>query len=373
MNPLQNHIYSIRHRFLRSDDTKCDKCKGGNFIYICPECHNELPARMMEEGAEIISVIGGPNSGKSHYIVALLHELRENGFEIGLTPTLLQVGENQRFHTSKLYNDAIEKLNKNKEWLDKTPEDRPSLPWIIRIDSTDPQIRGRQKPKKSIYLVFYDTAGEHFNNKDQMTQNANYLRQSKAVIVLLDTLSIPAIMEMLKDEYPEGNHTPFDTTWDALGNYITEAQEGEKDNQHLFQKPFAFVLSKFDVVLDHADDLGFQIQEFRDGRGRPIDKSYINGQREFDLTQVEKANEAIRNALESRNQWNHPNFSNWVWDQWEDDARFFGISAVGKTTVDEITKKPLVDQSGIHPYRVMDPLLWIMYKLGGFGFKTFNS
>lgn len=366
VTPEQKHVYSVRKKFGFLKDVSCDHCGAKNFIYVCPNCHNELPQKLVEEGADIISVIGGPQSGKSHYIVALLHELRENGFEIGLNATLQQVGQNKDWHTETMYKNAIDRLNNLQTVLDKTEINSFSLPWIIRIDSTNPQIRGKQEAKKSVYLVFYDTAGENFKDPQEIKKNANYLKQSKAVIVLFDTLSIQKIKECLEDAHEDtsasDSATPFEETWTALDNYIKEGNEDLKD------KPFAFVLSKFDVVLSHHDDLNFSIEGFVDAKGKAIDKSYINRKNKFNIKQVEDAHETITAALSDRDIWSKPKYPRFVEEYWGNNGRFFGISAIGSMP-DGYTIKA----GGITPYRVMDPLLWIMSKLGGFAFETIDE
>lgn len=359
----QRHVYYPRHRFLRKDDTSCDKCGGKNYDYVCPHCHNELPGKMIEEGAEIISVIGGPGSGKTHYIVALLQELRKTGHQIGLDATLLQVGDNTKFHTEELFKKQIDMLNKQNQVLDQTRKEAPQIPWIVRIDSTDPRVRGQQVPKKSIYLVFYDTAGEHFNNRKTIEQNAKYLSQSKAVIVLFDTLSIPQIKSFLKQDVKASS---FEDTWEALKNFIGEGKNNELSNEQLKQKPFAFVMSKFDVVLANTKRLQFLPQGFLDENDIPLDNSYKGkprDQRAFDLSTVTNSHESIADALE---RWDDNGYPDKVDKWWGDNARFFGMSALGAMP----NEAGEIPEGGIKPWRVMDPLLWIMYRIGGFAFET---
>ena len=43
---------------------------------------------MIEKGSEIISVVGGPASGKSNYIVALIHQLLKYQSKLGLSKEL---------------------------------------------------------------------------------------------------------------------------------------------------------------------------------------------------------------------------------------------------------------------------------------------
>ena len=364
--PETKHVYDIRRSWWGKTDCRCDVCGAEDYDYVCPNCHNELPAEMIKNGAEIISVIGGPQSGKTHYIVALIHELLENGFEIGLRATPLQLGKDSSLHTTTKYGDAIKKLNDDLSTLDKTAKNNISVPWIIRVDSRNPQVRGKQEPKKSIYLVFYDTAGEYFDTPQQMEENTRYLRESKAVIVVFDTLSIPKIKQILEDNGEDTSDsdaaTPFEKTWHALQNYINEG------NEHLTDKPFAFVLSKFDVVLEHSDDLEFSPDAFVDDRNQYVDNSYLNGKRVFNVNQVEKADKVIRQVLEDRNIWDMAKYPTFVESTWGDNARFFGISAIGS-----MAKDGSIPEGGIKPYRVMDPLLWIMSKIGGFAFKTVNE
>lgn len=365
--PNQKHVYNIRHapawKLWAKDDKTCDQCGCNEFDYVCPHCHNELPAKMVEDGAEIISVIGGPNSGKTHYIIALLYELRKHGYEIGLDATLEQVGEDKNWHTDEMYRKAIRQLNSEHIVLKKTPPKTISLPWIIRLDSTDPKISGRQDPKKSIYLVFYDTAGENFEDNKQIQTNAQYLRQSKAVIVLFDTTSIPAIKQILLDNHedlgrPDADRDDFDITWNTLKVFF-------KENEEVKNKPIAFVLSKFDVVLKYHDELGFSCQSFQKPNGTIIDKSYINGENVFDMNQILDADNAIEKAMKQ------------VWDMGNyptefkkncGTGRFFGMSALGSKPDGDSIKT-----ESIRPYRVMDPLLWTMSRIGGFAFETIND
>ncbi len=359
----KRHVYNIRRSWWGKTDYKCDVCGAEDYDYVCPHCHNELPIEMIKNGAEIISVIGGPQSGKTHYIVALIHELLKNGYEIGLSATPLQLGKESSLHTTTKYGNAIKKLNDDLSILEKTATSNISVPWIIRVDSKDPKVGGKRDPKKSIYLVFYDTAGEHFDTPQQMEENTRYLRESKAVIVVFDTLSIPKIKQILEDngEDTEASNsaTPFEKTWVTLKNFI------DKGNLHLTDKPFAFVLSKFDVVINHSDDLEFSPDAFIDAQDNLIDRSYRNDKREFNVKQVEQADKVIRQALGSRNIWDMGKYPEYVDSIWGDNARFFGISAIGA-----MPKDGQIPEGGIKPYRVMDPLLWIMSKIGGFAFKT---
>ena len=363
ISPEQRHLYAARKKWWGSRDTSCDLCgsKKG-YTYACPNCHNELPIPMVEKGASIISVVGGPYSGKSHYIIALLHELKENGYKIGLRATLQQIGQVD-LRCDRMFNERLDTLNSRHEVLEKTQEKSVPIPWVIRIDSTDPSVRGLQEPKKTIYLVFYDTAGESFADKDKVNDFAPYFQHSVGAIVFFDTLSIPAIQKIMKANQEDTSAlegvTNFGKTWEALNNIRTNSSEDS-----LKGKPFAFVLSKFDFVLNHSADLSFDISDFRDGNGNPKDKSFKNGMKKYDASVVKLSNDAIEGALEEWGCGNYVSEANTYYQP----CCFFGISAIG-----DMPKDGKIPEDGIKPYRVMDPLLWIMSKIGGFAFETINE
>lgn len=363
IDPEQKHLFSPRRKWWGGRDTSCDKCgtqKG--HLYVCPNCHNELPIPMVEKGASIISIVGGPYSGKSHYIIALINELKEYGYKIGLRSTLWEVGQKD-WRTDKMYKDKLEQLNNQHSVLLKTDEKKTPIPWIISIDSVVPNVKGQQDPQKTIYLVFYDTAGESFADKDKMSEFAPYFEHSQGVIVFFDTLSIKSIQKIMKDNSEDlsvlTGVTNFDQTWEALNNIRANAQK-----DLLKGKPFAFVLSKFDFVLNHSSDLGFSVQSFVDKDGIPIDKSYKNGLSKFDIKQVKEAHSAITKALEK---WGCGTYVSEA-DTYYQPSKFFGVSALG-----EMPENGLISEDGIKPYRVMDPLLWMMSQIGGFAFETIND
>ena len=196
-----------------------------------------------------------------------------------------------------------------------------------------------------------------------MNDFAPYFQHSDGVIVFFDTLSIPAIQKIMKDNQEDTSAlesvTNFSKTWEALNNIRTNSAEDS-----LKGKPFAFVLSKFDFVLEHSADLSIDISDFRDSYGNPKDKSFKNEQKKFDASIVKLGNDAIKGALEN---WGCGNYVGEA-DTHYQPCSFFGISAIG-----EMPNGGRISEEGIKPFRVMDPLLWIMSKIGGFAFETINE
>lgn len=341
------------------EQSKCNRCGYPSRRFVCPHCHNWLPSNMIEEGSEIISVVGGPASGKTNYIVALIHQLRKYGHKLRLQVTPQQVyrDNHPEESTQNLFKNKDNQLFKDYQVLNKTAveDTTQKIPWIFQLKHLD--------TKKTIYLVFYDTAGENFNDESSVSNNVKYLQYSEGVIVVLDTLSLNKIQEIIKSKGLSDLSdisTPIEDTGTTLNNFISNKA---KD---LHKKPFAFVFSKFDTVLNNARDMGFSTDAFFDGSSF-ADSSYINSGK-FDVQKIDEISDTIKGALcEYWNDGNEADFVSGAEANWGDNHKFFGVSSFGCMPSDA------GELEEVKPYRVMDPLVWILYKLGGFEIQTINE
>lgn len=337
----------------------CPRCGILSQRFVCPHCHNWLPTEMIEKGSDIISVVGGPASGKSNYIVALIHQLRKYQARLGLSVTLQQVGRNESEMTTNLFKEAEKTIFKQKEALRKTQVTKNPIPWIIRLES---RITG-----KAVYLVFYDTAGEVFKNIEKM-RDALYYQHSKAVIVAFDTLAIPKIKKVLEKKNIDINDEAYDykEMWDTIQNFSQQHRDYK-----LTSRPYAFVFTKFDTVIDNYEDLDFRIEgsSFIDDEGDFKNSSYIkDGVVKMD--ELKDCSSIIADALRDPEIWDEESFVTNIEKEWGDNGMFFGVSALGGMTdgVGNIqTKKNEDGEEVVKPIRVLDPLIWILWKLGGFG------
>lgn len=330
---------------------KCDKCGAPSTRFVCPHCNNRLPTEMIEKGSEIISVIGGPASGKSNYIVTLMQQMQKYGYKLSLSQIVPQpVGRTETEYTTNLYRRAKDTIFKEHTPVPQTRVTSHPIPWLFRLES--------HTTKKAVYLVFYDTAGESFRDPEEIKKNAKYLQKSKAVIVLLDTLSLPYIQNILasKNIVNQDKATPFSETMDALRSFVT-------DNPKLKETPFAFVMSKFDSVIQNQEDLEFDITAFKHN------SSFINTG-VFSLKDIDEASNMIKGYMEEH--WDEGALGDDITHLWGDNARFFGVSALG-TMINSMMKIDIPDNEQVKPFRVMDPLIWVLHKIGGFGIPTDNK
>lgn len=338
------------------DTQLCPKCGYKSRRFVCPHCYNWLPTEMIENGADIISVIGSPSSGKTNYIVALIQQLRKYGYKMNLQviPTQIHRDGHKEESTQNLYKKLENQLFTDKTVLQKTSDKKTDIPWIFHLS--------QPSTGKSIYLVFYDTAGEKFQSDIKNT--AKYLKESSAVIMILDTLSIDYVKEILEKKNQQGLggvSANYDEIQTALNNFKTES------GTIIENRPYAFVFSKFDAIIDNKNDLDFAADEFVVG-DKKSNSSYIKTG-VLDLSKVNSISETIEEALYE--QWDMGALAdyalNWGAKKGVRDPnnpynkyKFFGVSAFGG----------MPDESGtltkVEPYRVMDPLIWILHKLGQF-------
>ena len=358
MEEMIGHIFPAKSSFWKSypeiQNQKCDQCGGIHVDFVCPHCLNRLPRQIIENGSEIISVIGGPYSGKTNYIVTLMEWMRRYGRQIKMSiypQQMCRQGHSEE-QTTNLFREKRDSLFNDHTIVNKTPEQDIAIPWIFELK----QDKGGGK-WKSVYLVFYDTAGESFFDPDSMQTYAKYFEHSKGIITLLDTFSVKQIRRLLeaKGQTLDAAHS-IEDTMNTLNNYINES--GMRTN-----KPLAVVLSKFDYIIDNARELGdLDVSHFKDANGL-IDSEFLT-HNHLDLSKVKEIHDTLKDYL---NSWGSDGDVSGVMSTFQDNSRLFAISSFGQAPENG---KLVHDMA---PYRVLDPLLWILYKIGDFDIPTVGS
>ena len=325
---------------------KSAKCECGNVSHktICPQCHNELPREMVEKGGVIISIIGARSSGKTNYITTLINELTHKGhyLNIGIYPTV--VGRDSKEQTEARYkDDFFNILYKNKRCPEQTDpnSERSKIPLIYKLFST--------KVNKHAYLVLYDTAGENFEKIENIREKAIFLKNSDGIIMLLDTFCIDDVRDRLNAKLKLGTK---ETNYSEIIRNIIAYFDEQPNKTDYYKKPLALTFSKIDAIITNED-------EFSDARLPNINMNansqYLEGTG-YELSEVESVDQGIIAGLES---WGEKHFIDNINapGHFNGKATFFGISALGAMPTNENTVK------NIKPFRVLDPLIWILYRL----------
>jgi len=328
-----------------SESAKCPKCKTSTLKVICPECHNSLFKDMIDEDSTIISIIGGQSSGKTNYITVLIQELlnRCYTFDAAITE-ITACGDVYDANTGKAYNtahryreDFYNQLYNQKVCHAATRRDAFSnrIPLIYRL------VIG--KHKKSVFLVFYDTAGENFHTADEIRKNAEFLKNSAGIIFLLDTFGIDDVNKKLGNISNKSYRYIFDPVVNYMQNNMSSAEQNE-----FKKKPLALAFSKIDTILN---DKNYDIP----GINMQTNSSFLSDEK-ISLNDLYAMHIGLNDTL--RGKWDEKMFLKNIKTNLGEKVCFFGFSALGEM--------PNIDGSikNVKPYRVLDPLVWILHELG---------
>lgn len=284
------------------------------------------------------SIVGVSNSGKTNYITVMLHELgRSSGLRLALG------------HQTK---DTLDHQNENCELI----YEQHTLPGATQAGERMPQIwyiknlqkrHGSEVPTYT--FTIFDGAGEdHENNLDPSSTVCRYINASKAIILAVDPLVLPAIRRGgVVDPKVMSNSLGGDTgtsknaedVINSVATYIKTAR-GIKSSKML-DIPVAVVLTKFDTILNHP---AFGPQALIKNSSLTVRNGMV------DLSEIQQVDAEIRYWIE---QIGESAFIDAL-DSHFKEYYFFGVSSFGAPPVNAFT---LPDE--IKPHRVLDPILWL--------------
>jgi len=303
---------------------------------LCPHCHNELPRQFGETDSHTIALLGTIESGKSHYITVLIHELKKH-VAADFNAAFSEMDD----QTIKRYKEDFHKrLYINRVVIKKTASARTDIsvryPLIYRLSIE------KKKQIQASSMVFFDTAGDDLEEMDKMETETKYIARAQGLIFLIDPLQIPQLRDRVRDRNVLIPREIIDP-----GHIVTRLANLVRDSSGIahdakIDTPIAFAFSKIDAVLPFMQP------------DTPV-KWDSNHGGFFDLEDFEQVNESM-----------HDHLANWIGRGFEMFLRhnftnyaFFGVSALGSAP-DESGQI----RKGIAPHRVVDPFLWVLYKLG---------
>ncbi|RJP75550.1 MAG: hypothetical protein C4524_11710 [Candidatus Zixiibacteriota bacterium] len=304
---------------------------------VCPRCHNELPNQFGQTDEIIVALIGAKSVGKSHYITVLIHELK-NRIGAWFNASLTASSE----ETIRRYNEDFSRfIYQRAEIIPGTFSARAQIkvryPLVFRLDMDKKTFFGTQR--KIIHLVFFDTAGEDLASLDLMSTETRYIANADGLIFLLDPLQIPAV----RQQVPAGVNLPpegYDQSQIIeRASVLIQQMNALKPNQKI-DIPVAVAFSKIDALRS------------------VVDASLLQASRHhgfLDLSDVEMANGWFKGYV---GEWMGMNMVN-ILNNLYREFSFFGLSALGDSP-DHAGRL----RQGVNPFRIEDPLLWILYKKG---------
>lgn len=302
---------------------------------IGPSCKHDLPFTAGAQESLIIGLIGAKYSGKSHYVAALVRRLQEqvcNDLQAALIPMSDETQDRyQREFYEPLFGSGLE--------LPVTVGAPPPLIYDLTLSGS----LWNEERNRAVTLTLYDTAGENLDRTDTVRQMVEYLRPASGIIFLIDPLQVPAVREAL----PSQVRLPqLDVGADPnamIGRVLQVLKEGGVMKGDTLSTPIAVALTKCDVLRDAG-----LIAENRLWSTDARHIGYFDDEASQDMTgmmgsYVQRWSQAAYNTVVRH-------FSRHA---------FFGVSATG-CAPDKNTHR----YKFISPWRVEDPLLWLLAEVG---------
>ena len=333
----------------------CGRCGGPCNVQACPVCHRDLPPNWRSATVFTMAVSGARGAGKSVYIAVLIYVLQQYLQRGGRTIRPFTQA------TQQVYEERYERplFRENRAMLGTPPMraesgayQRDSMMWMI----TDPQ--------STIHLVIRDVAGEDIEKFAGNEAPLSYFSRADLVEFLFDSLRLPAMTQILAGIIPPVNQGRLGkSSSEVLPIVLGQMQGGQTD--------FALAFSKFDAfhelpkadIEQYARVMGNPAARFnRDetmirpaGTGRAAEgRSWFEQDQAFLDQEIRSLFELIdeRTVTLLAEQAVHGGRIRGV--------GHFAVSAVGETPPhdEQLTTR------GISPFRVLDPLLWGLYRRG---------
>jgi hypothetical protein len=321
----------------------CPTCGGVTGVRACPVCHTPLSATFVDSRSPLVGMVGGKGAGKTVYLAVLHHQLRtavRKRFQADIRMTgdhqggagsprqWLERNEHQLFADGKLF--------------EGTPAAQDGMRAPVVLEWRQPKRRLGRTTYDSTVLSFYDAAGEDLTSQDRVHAQA-YLGVAGGLILVLDPWQLPGALERI--DVPRTAVRDAAPPLEVLG-MITDmlrAAHGVKARRKV-GVPLAVVFAKMDaffpVLGPHHPLLA-----------RP---AALPG---YDETAGADVHEHVRALLheygaddvDAHLQHNYADF------------RYFAVSALGAAP-DYRTQ--VVDAGGVQPFRVEEPLLWLLDRFG---------
>jgi hypothetical protein len=326
----------------RTNIATCPDCGGETTYRICPVCHSQLPAQFGMISSRMIGMAGAKDSGKTVYMTVLLHELRNR---VGAQYDVSVMGaddETLRRFTSQ-YEDE---LYKRKQLFRATqrPAQRDGLvdPLVFRFNADPGGLRGG-RPQPTL-MSFFDNAGEVWLTQEDTDVDSRYLGCSDGILLLLDPLQMAGARELAAAGTPlPGSGQRYASPEAVLTRVTNMLRSRNKGGRGRIDTPIAVVFTKIDALW-HTFDVSSPLRSAPPTGGR------------FSTGDSLDVHEEVRHLLHS---WEGSQIDRILQADYP-RHRFFGVSALGRAP----TLDNAVAASGIQPYRVADPVLWLLSEFG---------
>lgn len=323
---------------------ECPTCYGKTGVRLCPQCHSRLPDGFAGD-SPLFGLVGARSAGKTIMLAVLMRELATNGpvaRRFNHSISVYGAGEeNGQARRLRMLLDVMESQSRGLPRQTAQAGDNKSAPVVFEWKVPRDGISKAMGDYRSTVFSFYDTAGEDLATEDR-AQSMTYLLATDGIILLLDPFAFPGNRNRGKLAEDQKVEMSPENVLDAVSS-VLRLNEGTRKNRKIKQ-PMAVVISKIDAFFDDISD------------NDPV-RSPSARLPYFDVAESKSVHDHIAGLVAHwggdgllRNL--DTNYANY---------RLFGLSSLGAEP-DYASQK--LDERGILPHRVAEPLLWLMSERG---------
>ncbi len=313
----------------------------------CPHCH-----RMLFEGVEmcdniIIAIVGDTFSSKTHYIAALVEQLRrgvliQNGN--GLVELVPLNEETISMYKDKYYDpifrDRTAVAASQRGTFDMTTG-RPirSEPLVYQLKLQD----NSTHTNNMINLLFYDISGEDLASNQSLVQYGEHVLRADGIIYLAD----PFAMTNMRQKIPQPlqpSSISGRRAEEVLSNIVHRLGVYQKIGSGTIHTPTAIAIAKSDL-------LQYAIPKNAYAKFLLMYRPYYDGKAHMET--IEEIDKEVRFLLQQFSEFPLLQLSRRF-----NQVCFFAIAATGNAP--DNTGK----YTNIEPHRCLDPLIWLLWKRG---------
>jgi hypothetical protein len=322
-------------RFVRT--LQCGNCRKDSTKRLCPTCHSNLPHTTGSHRNYIFAIIGAKESGKSHYLAVLIDQIKRR-LERSLNALLMELSDDTIDRYKKdFYNPVFKDGRVIELTFSALADQNVQRPLIYSLTFTSKKLRGWRTIRRTVVLVFFDTAGEDLNAEDTMSTVNKYIYRSDGILLLVDPLQLQQVRDSLgKKVALPGIHTESSDIITRTTRLVQKGR-GIRDNDTI-PIPLAVAFSKFDAVKPLVHEQSQLNSLARHDGG-------------FDTRDFDAISGEMQTLLE---EWDSEHLVNQV-HKFYPKSGFFGLSALGCNP--HATKQI----PRVAPQRVEDPFLWLLY------------
>lgn len=345
--PMEQRVFSSNGKV--ADRAVCDKCKEQTNRRVCPSCHNTLPPTITSDKEKIISLVGTRDSGKSIFVAVLIHEFIKH-IAPSLNATLSFVDPEDKNQYVTRFENYVYKNHT------RIPQTATTFMQSGVIGANRPILTKFKKEYKTFFgsktdeftLVFFDAAGEDFENENVMHFISKYIAHSDGIIFLIDPFTNNTVREEISKEIVRGASTIEANSVSSPREVIERVASVVYDNSRGKVKgkikiPVAAAFSKLDAfesLLDNGASLRQPSPHLNEGKFVEQDGFTVD--------------QEIRGLLSA---WGEDDFLQSLSINFE-NAKLFAFSALGSNPrADGSIDEPI-------PNRIEDALIWMMSELG---------